>query len=151
MPSSSSHMFSLPAHPSPHPPLLRNLPLPLVQGKEEVSDKRGEGEGIQVVVFFHPRLSVSLKEKKNFIFQCLSVGSFTFFDIFDQKPKRELTSLFPPSAPPILADASSSPFHPTCTHARTPVVGFLQMASPSGFVWQGQCHGPWSPSERALW
>lgn len=44
------------------------------------------------------------------------MGSFTFFDI-DQKPKRELTSLFPPCAPLILADASSSPPTHVYTHA----------------------------------
>lgn len=146
-------MFPLlhPTLPTHHPPLFWNLPLSLVQGKEEVSGKRGEGEGIQVVFFSILVCQFPLKKKKKFIFQCLSVGSFTFFDIFDQKPKRELTLLFPPCAPPILADASPCPLHPTRTHARTPVVGFLQMASPSGSVWQGQCHGPWSPSEWALW
>ena len=145
-------MFPLPhpTLPTRHPPLFWNLPLSLVQGKEEVSGKREEGEGVEVVFFSILVCQFPLKKKK-FIFQCLSVGSFTFFDIFDQKPKRELTSLFPPCAPLILADASPSPLHPTCTHARTPVVGFLQMASPSGSVWQGQCHGPWSPSEWALW
>lgn len=101
---------------------------------------------------FFPSSSVSFpeKKKKKFIFQCLSVGSFTFFDI-DQKPKRELTSLFPPRTPPTLADASSSPPTHAHTHPRTPVVGFLKMASPSGSVWRGQCHDLWSPSKRALW
>lgn len=68
---------------------------------------------------FFPSSSVSFPEKKKkFIFQCLSVGSFTFFDI-DQKPKRELTSLFPPRTPPTLADASSSPPTHAHTHTRT--------------------------------
>lgn len=78
------------------------------------------------------------------------MGSFTFFDI-DQKPKRELTSLFPPCAPDTGRCLFPLPTPHTCTHARTPVVGFLEVISPSGSMWRGQCHDLWSPSERALW
>ena len=47
------------------------------------------------------------------------MGSFTFFDIFDQKPKRELTSLFPalcPSDPGRCLSLPSPPHTHTLTH-----------------------------------
>ena len=48
------------------------------------------------------------------------MGSFTFFDIFDQKPKRELTSLFPALCPSDPGRCLSLPSPPhTHTHART--------------------------------
>lgn len=99
---------------------------------------------------FFPSLSVSFPEKKNSYSSAYPWESFTFFDIV-QKPKRELTSL---PAPPCPSDTGRclflSPTH-MHTHTHPRVVGFLEVASPSGSVWRGQCHDLWSPSERALW
>lgn len=121
MPSSSSHMFPLPhpTLPTRHPPQFWNLPLSLVQGKEEVSGKRGEGEGVEVVFFSILVCQFPLKKKKN-----------SYSSAYPWDPSRSLTFLTrnqkensprssPPCAPLILADASPSPLHPTRTHSRT--------------------------------
>lgn len=59
-------MFPLPhpTLPTRHPPLFWNLPLSLVQGKEEVSGKREEGEGVEVVFFSILVCQFPLKKKK---------------------------------------------------------------------------------------
>lgn len=78
--------------------MLWDLPPPWPMGRWKFQARGNEVRASKLSFF--PSLSVSFPEKK-FIFQCLSVESFTFFDI-DQKPKRELTSL--PPTPPCPSD-----------------------------------------------
>lgn len=136
-PSSSCHTSPL----SPSPSSTLGSPPSLDHGKVEVPGKR------TFKLSFFSSLSVSsLKKKIHIPVPIRGNPSRSLTLTRNQKEK----SPHPPHAPLILAEASSSPPH-TCIPARTPAVGFLAMACPSGSIWQGQCHDLWSSSKRALW